>query len=281
MRWRGYNIRRTRRPFPQGYYADPRLARINLLARRSAKESVPDVSAGSHVIRRVRHDSLVETLPSDLISGSDPSPVLGGSGTPTGQRKLSGRPAGKGTILTLSLWLPPRHMRLPWPSRPTTMAMCPPPERFIGAKAPTAGPASFSPQSAQSSAHRVSVPLIPTLVSTMLAYSAHQGISSCLYSLAISPPSSFAQLRISGLSASPAASWRPSHFRPSITQRGRVSAPGGGGAGGWPCGRWVATGAPATAWSIACAVSAPTSPSTSRLRCSWKSVTAASVAPSK
>jgi hypothetical protein len=103
MRWRGYNIRRTRRPFPRSYYADPRLARINLLARRSAKESVPDVSAGSHVIRRVRHDSLVETRPSDLISGSDPSPVLGGSGTPTGQRKLTGRPAGKGTILTRSL----------------------------------------------------------------------------------------------------------------------------------------------------------------------------------
>jgi len=32
--------------------------------------------------------------------------------------------------------------------------------------------------------------------------------------------------RITGLSASPAASCRPSHFRPSITHRGRVSVPG-------------------------------------------------------
>src|SRR5262249_36377235 len=53
--------------------------------------------------------------------------------------------------------------------------------------------------------------------------------------------------RITGLSASPAASCRPSHFRPSITQSGRVSPPSGGGAAGWPCGRWAATGAPATA----------------------------------
>src|SRR6266511_1994789 len=124
--------------------------------------------------------SLVETRPSDLISGSDSSPVLHGRATPTGQRKLSGRWAGKGLIFTASSWFPPRHMRLPCLSRPTTMTMCPPPVRFIGAKAPTAGAASFWPQLFQSSAHRVSVPLIPTLVSTILAYSAHQGISSCL-----------------------------------------------------------------------------------------------------
>jgi len=109
------------------------------------------------------HASRRDTQPSDRTTGSVANPVLAGGGASFGQRKLSGRSAGKGLMLTASLWLPPRHIRLPCWSRPATIAMWPPPLRFIGANAPTGGPASLVPQLDQSSAHNVSVPCRPAV----------------------------------------------------------------------------------------------------------------------
>src|SRR6266511_2497959 len=85
-------------------------------------------------------------------------------------------------------------IRLPALSRPTTKITWAPTLRFITAMAPTAGPSRPWPHFAKSSAQSVSgySKFVSHTIATI--YREAQGISSCWYSLAITPPACFAQL---------------------------------------------------------------------------------------
>lgn len=83
------------------------------------------------------------------------------------------------------------------------------PDHFMGAKAPIAGPGSFWLNSFQSSAHSVLVPLSPSFVSTYWQRARIRGSNHCLYSAAISPPSSLAHSRLLGISDSPRGEGEP------------------------------------------------------------------------